>query len=624
MVFVRVEVNGWVGVAPYPKPGSLLGRFRIKRKLGSSGTGVVYRAEDTLLGVPVALKIFSPSMASDEMYKVISREILLTRRISHQGVCRIHDLHEEKGHRFVTMDLIEGPTLQAVLEMNRKKGLAVPRAVLIVVAAGEAVAAAHMEKIVHRNLKPTNIVVGEDDRVTVLDFGHARAPDMGGQTAPKVKQEELGYFAREVLFGQPATEVADVYSLGAILYSCVAGRTPLETTGAVEQTTGFRGSKPARPSKLNSQVTRALEQVILTAIAASPESRYKNAGEFTAELVKTVEDLGHRSRRPRRSLVPESADEGRRETTGDGGELAERMERATLLFSDIVGITSFFEAHGDIAGRRRIEEHNELLFPIIRRQGGSVLKTIGDAIMASFPDEDDAVDAAIRMQQALDKHNAEKKRALDRICISIGINTGETIVEYGDAYGDAVNVAARVCAKAEGEQILVSEDTYLDMTRNRDIVNLHSRVSLKGKRDLFQLYQVDWLLADDALPLEQEPPDMSQYGEEETADGFEATAVVENFQERKILDRAMGAADSLASAAARISRTPDSLIDRFYAMLGMERNTKTTFALILVAVTLLLLVLGGVYAVCGGGTQITIQTDRSVVGKDHLSPLERP
>jgi class 3 adenylate cyclase len=600
-------------LAVQPKPGSLLGRFRIKCKMSTGDTGVLYRAEDTLLKVPIALKIFSPAMAEDEMYKAISREILLTRRLNHPGICTIHDLHEEKGLRFVTMDYIQGQTLQTLID-RYKEGLSVPDAVKIVGGVGEAVAVAHQQKIAHRNLKPSNIVIGDDDRVIVLEFGHARAPDMGGKTVANVRQDDLAYAAPEVLFNQPASEVSDVFSLGAILYTCVTGQTPLETSGPVKASTGFRGSKPALPSKLNRQVTSALEQVIMTAISANPETRYRNAGEFTAELLDTVEDLSARSRRPRRRLADELGPDP--EATAETEAITDNMERITLLFSDIVAITSFFETHGDIAGRKRIERHNELLFPIVRKLGGSVLKTIGDAIMASFPDEDDAVDAAIQMQQVLERYSEGVADEVDQIRIRIGINTGETIVEYGDAYGDAVNVAARVCSKADGEQILLSEDTCRALTRNRDIVNPHSVVTLKGKRDKFQLFQVDWLLADDLKPLAgdlkplagelealaDEPPDLSYSDNERTYDGDgEATAVVESTvvtdsaSEAGVLDKAV----DLASAAHRIRKGPSSLLDRFCEALGMQRNSKTTFGLVLVVVILLLTLFGGVYLMCG-------------------------
>ncbi len=583
----------------------MLGRFRIKRKLGVSATGTVFRAEDTLLEVPIGLKIFSPALAADAMYKAISREILLTRRLNHPSICRIHDLHEEQDHRFLTMDWVEGVPLDKMLARRRQR-LAIGDALRIVGAAGEAVAAAHEAGIVHRGLKPANLMVADDGTVTVMDFGHARSLDMGGQTVANVRQEDMAYTAQEVLFGRPADQAADVYSLGAILYRCITGRTPLEAGGPVHQDSGFRGLKPPKPSKLNRQVPAELEQVMLTAIAANPEARYRNAGEFTAELLDTVEDVSVRARRPRRAaadLEPAAADADDRAV---GPVATQAMERATLLFSDIVGITSFFEQHGDVAGRQRIDRHNQVLFPIIRKHGGSVLKTIGDAIMAAFDDEDDAVEAAIHMQQALEKRNQQNPAEVDRIYIRIGINSGETIQEYGDAYGDAVNVAARVCAKADGEQILVSEETQRELTRNRDIVNPHSRVSLKGKRDKFQLFQVDWLLADEEVeepPFEQLPPDLSASADEDGPEPTgDATAVVPaDAPDGGVLDRTVDALAALAGRSRQRRDGPPGMLDRLFDFFGLEPTRKNAIALAIIAGLLLLIVIGLFFALCSGG-----------------------
>jgi class 3 adenylate cyclase len=284
---------------------------------------------------------------------------------------------------------------------------------------------------------------------------------------------------------------------------------------------------------------------------------------------------------------------------------AAAVQRA-VLFTDIVGSTAYFEQRGDTAGLAMIERHNRLLFPIIDEHRGRLIKTIGDAIMAAFDDEDDAVEAAIHMQQALEKHNQQNPVAIDRIYIRIGINTGETIQEYGDAYGDAVNVAARVCAKADGEQILVSEETQRELTRNRDIVNPHSRVSLKGKRDKFQLFQVDWLLADeeeDEPPSQQLPPDLSAAEDEDEPEPTgEATAVVQaEAPEGGVLDRAVDALDALANRARHRRDGPPGMLDRVFDFLGLEPTRKNAIALALIAGLLLLIVVALFFALCSGG-----------------------
>src|SRR5262249_5743070 len=124
-----------------------------------------------------------------------------------------------------------------------------------------------------------------------------------------------------------------------------------------------------------------------------------------------------------------------------------------VLFTDIVGSTSYFSTRGDLEGRLMIQRHNDLLIPLLSKHQGKLIRTIGDALMVSFGDPANAVACAVGMQEALTQYNA-KAFAPDQIHIRIGINVGLSIVEAGDIYGDVVNVAARVESLAEGDQIL--------------------------------------------------------------------------------------------------------------------------------------------------------------------------
>ncbi|MBN2497777.1 MAG: protein kinase [Deltaproteobacteria bacterium] len=581
------------------KSGSQLGRFKIRRRLGRSETGIVYLAVDTLLDQHVVVKIFGISRKQDESFKRIKREVDVSRMLHDPGVCRVHDLHEESGIRFLVMEYVGGETLEEMLGRERRGMMQIVQAVEIVLAVAKVVAHMHASGVIHRNLKPSKIMVRQDGRVCILDFSLAHIE--GDEEIAFVDKdiEQLRYTAPEVALGQAFSHLADLYSLGAILYRCITGKTPMETAGPVKESTGFKGSRPTPPSKLNNQVTRALEQVIQTAIAASPQSRYRNVDRFIEALEPTIQEVSIRARRPRRRQGDEeelAAAESVEDEWSDGTGVSARskMERCTILFSDIVGITTFFDTYGDVAGRRRIERHNEALFPVVRTHSGTVLKTIGDAIMASFPDEDDAVDAAIGMQKALDAYNDRCTRAEDQIFVRIGINTGEAIVEYGDVFGDAVNVAARVSSKAEGDQILISEATYDLMTRNRDITQFHSQVELKGKTATFKLYQVDWLLAEEHV----EPPDMS---EEDTGarEAEEATQVF-RAEEPGILDKAVEAMDSAVAKSA-----------------GKPLDTRV---FLLIGAIILLLILGLTYMLCSSGPEPPPPQPQA----GDVSPMERP
>jgi class 3 adenylate cyclase len=152
----------------------------------------------------------------------------------------------------------------------------------------------------------------------------------------------------------------------------------------------------------------------------------------------------------------------------------------TLLFTDIRGSTSYFEQHGDLSGRQMVQRHNDLLFPLVTQHEGTVLKTLGDTIMASYGEATAAVQSAIAMQRALRDYNAQQAVS-DQIHIRIGINSGQALIEAQDVFGDVVNVASRVESCALPDQILISSATYTRLTDTIPCTFLGA-TQVKGKR----------------------------------------------------------------------------------------------------------------------------------------------
>jgi len=164
----------------------------------------------------------------------------------------------------------------------------------------------------------------------------------------------------------------------------------------------------------------------------------------------------------------------------------------TIMFTDIKGSTTYFESRGDINGLSMVYKHNELLFPIIEHHQGTIVKTIGDSIMASFPDAVGGVQAAIEMQRTLSTYNATHPKQ-DHIQIRIGLNAGRGIVENRDVFGDIVNVAARIESLAEPGQILVSQTVYEAVRQTDDIIcRYFDCTKIKGREEDIELYQVIW------------------------------------------------------------------------------------------------------------------------------------
>lgn len=162
----------------------------------------------------------------------------------------------------------------------------------------------------------------------------------------------------------------------------------------------------------------------------------------------------------------------------------------TLLFTDIRAATTYFEQHGDLSGRQMVQRHNDLMFPLVAQHEGTVLKTLGDAIMASYIDATAAVQSAIAMQRALRDYN-ERQEVSEQIHIRIGINSGQALIEAQDVFGDVVNVASRVESCALPDQILISSATYERLTDTIPCTFLGA-TRVKGKSIPIELYEVSW------------------------------------------------------------------------------------------------------------------------------------
>lgn len=162
----------------------------------------------------------------------------------------------------------------------------------------------------------------------------------------------------------------------------------------------------------------------------------------------------------------------------------------TILFTDIEASTQYWDRHGDVKGRLLVDRHNRLVFPAIRHFRGRIIKTIGDAVMARFRRPEQAVFAAIAIQQALAKERGKDKKF--KLRVRIGIHTGKAIVEHGDVYGDVVNVASRVESRGKGDEILVSASTASKL-KNSDfgLIKKGSFIP-KGKKKSIMLYRCQW------------------------------------------------------------------------------------------------------------------------------------
>lgn len=279
--------------------GLFAGRYRIIEEIGRGGMGRVYKAEDTVLNIVVALKVIRPALGADPAFvERFKREMLTARSVSHENVIRIHDLGEASGLKFISMDFIHGQTLWDLIRTSAP--LAPERALPLARQAGEALRAFHRKGIAHLDLKPANIMIDGDSRVYVLDFGLARALFEHRAAGRGPVEGTPCYMSPEQAAGEKPDVRSDLYAFGAILYEMLTGRRPFEAARRGE-IAGREGPPPLREA--NPLVSPALEALILQCLEKDKERRPASAEALCVALDKAAterETAAGASRRRRR------------------------------------------------------------------------------------------------------------------------------------------------------------------------------------------------------------------------------------------------------------------------------------------------------------------------------------
>jgi serine/threonine protein kinase/Tfp pilus assembly protein PilF len=259
------------------------GRYEIIEELGRGGMGAVYRAEDKKINEDVALKLINPQIASDR--KVIARfsqELKITRKISHRNVCRMHDLGESGGVHFITMEYVAGEDLKSLIK--RIGQLPPAKALSIARQAADGLAEAHRLGVVHRDLKPGNIMIDREGNAKIMDFGIARSLKTEAITGTGFAIGTPDYMSPEQAEAKEVDGRADIYSLGVILYEMVTGRVPFEGKTPLSIAMKHKAEKPRDPKEWNPQLPAALSRLILKCLEKEKDKRYQTADELAAGI----------------------------------------------------------------------------------------------------------------------------------------------------------------------------------------------------------------------------------------------------------------------------------------------------------------------------------------------------
>jgi serine/threonine protein kinase/predicted ATPase len=516
-------------------PGrTTLGAYRILEKIGAGGMGTVYLAKDTRLGRRVALKLLPAQFARDEeLVRRFEQEARAASALNHPNIITVHEIGEERGRLFIVTEFVEGKTLR---ERMWERRFSTSEALDVCAQVAGALQKAHAAGVVHRDVKPENLMLDEDGHVKVLDFGIAKqvasvpSVDTEAPTSAQVNTASgivLGttaYMSPEQVRGYELDGRSDVWSLGCVLYEMLTGRAPFEEKNFGDLVVAILHGNPPSLTDLAPEVSADVTVLVARALAKRREDRYESAKEFREELRRVARLLDVRadtlhniapaatvpphmqSRRDESPPAPTRAPS----VAGRKYQTTEQRKQLTVLFADLAeGLTALTEG----LDAEDVGELMSSLWPlvdsVVEAHGGEVNKRVGESFVALWggrgareDDPERAVRAALEMQSALfafvgkgktqDSNEEEGEEArLMRAGVSTGLvllgevgTTGELTVT-----GDPVRLASRLQQEAPVGGVLISHDTYRHVRGVFDVLPPES-IQTSGRSEPVQFYRV--------------------------------------------------------------------------------------------------------------------------------------
>jgi serine/threonine protein kinase len=452
--------------------GKTISHYTILEKSGEGGMGIVYKAQDTRLGRFVALKFLPQHITNDEVGKRrLVQEAKAASAINHPNVCIIYDVEEADGEQFIAMEYVEGVTLRSKIYESE---ISLDEAVSYVLQIGEALEEAHSKGVIHRDVKPDNIMVNPKNQVKVMDFGLARLKDAILQSRKSSTVGTLAYMAPEQIQGGEIDHRADIFALGVVLYEMLTRRLPFNAVHEAAMMYSILHEEPEPIQKHLPDAPSELVHILERALEKEPSDRYQSVKEMTIDL--------RRLRKQSTSSFP---------ATKVGASKTDRNHRrlAAIMFTDMVGYSAMAQQNESLA-LELLSIHREILRSIFPTFGGKEIGTIGDAFFLEFASALDASQCACEIQRKMFDHNAlasgEKK-----IQIRIGVHLGDVVYVENNVQGDGVNIAARIEPLAEPGGICISEDVARQIRNKIDmpIVKL-GKAQLKNIQLPVDIYEI--------------------------------------------------------------------------------------------------------------------------------------
>ncbi len=271
------------------RAGSRFGHYRLRRLLGEGGFGQVWEAEDTVMDRTVAVKVLKPGYSGNEAFRQrLYREARAAGRLRDPHVVPVHQCGEIDGQLYIDMRLIDGSDLHAM--QAREGPLGPERAVGVVRQVAAALDAAHSAKLIHRDVKPANILLADDDFACLLDFGLANAATDAKMTSTGVTIGTFAYIAPERLSAGEIDHRTDIYALACVLYECLTGSPPYSMQDQAALIAAHLTAPIPRPSQHGRGIPVAFDEVIANGMAKKPSDRYASAGELARAAQRALTD----------------------------------------------------------------------------------------------------------------------------------------------------------------------------------------------------------------------------------------------------------------------------------------------------------------------------------------------
>ena len=264
-------------------------RYEIVKSIGEGGMANVYLANDKILDRKVAIKVLRGDLSADEKFvRRFQREALSVSNLSHPNIVEVYDVGEEDGQYYIVMEYIEGKTLKQLL--NKRESLTLTEVIDIMTQLTDGIAHAHESYIIHRDIKPQNIMIEDDGKIKITDFGIAMALNATQITQTNSVMGSVHYLPPEQASGKGATIKGDIYSLGILMYELLTGTVPLKGDNAVEIALKHMKDKIPSVRKQNPAIPQSVENIILKAAAKNPRNRYETAREMHEDLVTCLSE----------------------------------------------------------------------------------------------------------------------------------------------------------------------------------------------------------------------------------------------------------------------------------------------------------------------------------------------